>query len=220
MMVEHDIFIYYTSVCVCVQMLTHLQLLIGSRLVSLHHNRQLVPSLSQERKEIQLLKDAHLLIEWWHSWNKATSDEHTLTRDVWLSSSFCFGLFISTARSWYNFFTSTTYGWKQAKKLVVTISTGCWQLMYHTLKEFYSNEHTMLHITYNSIKHSACSPSVQVNGNIMMVTNSEITWTRSWRWYSVHGLLVTMVFSLFSYLYEYLWVDVRHLGSSVLTSFV
>ena len=44
------LFIYSISMCACVQMQTHLQLLTSSWLVLLHRKWQLVPSLKQERK--------------------------------------------------------------------------------------------------------------------------------------------------------------------------
>ena len=50
--IDGNVFIYLIyNMCAHVQMQTHLQLLISSRLVSLHHKWQLVPSLNQGSKD-------------------------------------------------------------------------------------------------------------------------------------------------------------------------
>ena len=68
----------------------------------------------RENTLIILLRDAHLLSKWWHSQNRPASNEHTLTWEVWSSSTFCFILLMSKTFPWYNLFTSAssaTGGW-------------------------------------------------------------------------------------------------------------
>ena len=104
-----------TNTCTHVPMKTHLQLLIDSQLEWLHHKQQLVPSAKgKRRKEKGYLRAAHCLSKHPHAQNSMTINEHTLTRDVWLSSSFCFSFSFSKTSAWYNCFTSASSDWAAA----------------------------------------------------------------------------------------------------------